>query len=129
MTMPNRGCRWRLLLAGLAIAAGLAIGPPLSAAELVGIAFVQPNASLYLHGRTVYLYGVYIPPTARDCSIKLQPVRCGNRAALVLDRAIDGFVHCRPVGVFRDGSLSAVCHVQRNRFSAGRDLAAKLISE
>jgi endonuclease YncB( thermonuclease family) len=122
----NRRFR-QLLVLGLMFAACLGLGRPLAAADMVGIAFVQPNASIYLNGRTIHLYGIYIPSTGRDCRTSISPVRCGNRTALALDREIEGFVRCRPVGRFSDGSLSAYCFVRRDHFSDGKDLAAELI--
>jgi endonuclease YncB( thermonuclease family) len=118
---------WKLLIVAVVFAACLGLGRPLAAADLIGIAYVQPNASIYLNGRTIHLYGIYIPSTGRDCRTSLSPVRCGNRTALALDREIEGFVRCRPVGRFSDGSLSAFCFVRRDHFSDGKDLAAELI--
>jgi endonuclease YncB( thermonuclease family) len=120
-----RACRG--LLFGLVLTASAAAQPAF-AGDIVGIAFVQPDGSLYLQGRTIRLYGIYIPPGEYDCVSKLVPARCGNRPALALERAIDGFVRCRPVGRYADSSWSAVCYVGSNRFTAGRDLAASLIS-
>lgn len=118
---------WRILIVAVLFAASFGLGRPLAAADLIGIAYVQPNASIYLNGRTIHLYGIYIPSTGRDCRASLSPVRCGNRTALALDREIEGFVLCRPVGRYSDGSLSAVCYVRRDHSSAGKDLAAELI--
>ena len=127
MDRNKRRWFWRFLIPGLVLAAGLGSARPLAAADLFGIAYVQPNASLYLNGHTVHLHGIYVPPTGYGCRANLWPTRCGNRTALALDREIDGFVRCRPVGRFRDGSLSAICHVRSNHFSNGKDLAAELI--
>jgi endonuclease YncB( thermonuclease family) len=118
---------WKFLIVAVVFATCLGLGRPLAAADLIGIAFVQPNASIYLNGRTIYLYGIYIPSTGRDCRASFSPVRCGNRTALALDREIEGFVRCRPVGRYSDGSLSAFCFVRRDHFSDSKDLAAELI--
>ena len=115
------------MLAAVLVAAGF-MSSPAAAADMIGIAYVRSDGSLYLNGRTVYLYGIYIPPTERDCAIGLRPVRCGSRSVLALDRYVDGFVQCRPVGFYANGSLSAVCYVRHSRLSPGRDLAAKMIA-
>ena len=59
---------------------------------LGGLAFVQDDGTLRIHGRTVHLHGIEIPPSREDCRRFERPVRCAQRAALALDFAVDGFV-------------------------------------
>jgi endonuclease YncB( thermonuclease family) len=100
-----------------------------SLADIVGPAFVQEDGSLRVGNRTIWLYGIYLPPTGRTCETILRPTRCGSRAALALDFKIQGFVFCDQQGVYSDGSVSAVCFVRRTAFSPGDDLAAYLLTQ
>jgi hypothetical protein len=54
-------------------------------------------------------------------------VRCDSRAVLALDFKVAGFLHCFPQSENRDGSLNAVCYVNRTSFDPGEDLAAYLL--
>ena len=99
----------------------------ISAAELHSYALVQDDGSLRIQGRTVYLDGIYLPPTERQCEVRIRPVRCAQRAALALEFRIQGFVYCVPKSTNADGSLNASCFVDRTSFDPGEDLAAYLI--
>lgn len=101
---------------------------PCAHAAIVGAAFVQEDASLRVQGRSIRLFGIYVPSTKRACQTFFRPARCGSRAALALDFKIQGFVHCEPQTVHGDGSLTALCRVNHNAFSKGEDLSAYLIS-
>ena len=93
-------------------------------ADLVSYASVREDGSLLVRGRTVRLYGVYIPPTERTCQTFLSPVRCAPRAVLQLDFKIGSrFVHCDRQARSSDGSVSAICRVN------GEDLGAWLLSQ
>lgn len=46
---------------------------------------------------------------------------------LALDFRIRGFLHCYPQTKNADGSLNAICYVDRGRFDEGEDLAAYLL--
>lgn len=100
-----------------------------SRADIVGAATVLDDGSLRIGSRTVRMYGIYIAPTRQICSTFSRPVRCGGRAALALEIKIQGFVFCHSVGVYADGSVSAVCYIRRTFRSAGEDLAAYLLAE
>lgn len=113
----------------LVVLAFLAAWPGQGAgAAIVGAAFVQEDGTLQVQGRSIRLFGIYIPPTSRSCHTFVRPARCSSRAALALDFKIQGFVHCEPQAKHRDGSLTGLCHVNRNAFSEGEDLSAYLIS-
>ena len=83
-----------------------------SAAPIRSYAIVQDDGTLRVQGRTIRLFGLYIPPTARGCITTLRPVRCGSRAARALELKIQGFVACAPQLRHRDGSISAICYVE-----------------
>ena len=112
------------LVAGLA-AALLPARAATAAAEIVSYALVQPDASLKVSGKLIYLYGLYIPPSGKNCQRGFNPPLCGNRAAVALDSKIQGFVACRPVLRNHDRSIDAFC---RTRL-AGEDLGGYLISQ
>jgi endonuclease YncB( thermonuclease family) len=97
--------------------------------EIVGAAIVQSDGSLLVRNRVIHLYGIYMPPTNRECRTWISPVQCGSRGALALDFRINGFVDCFPKYENADGSISATCYVDRTHFSQGEDLAAYLIQE
>jgi len=98
-----------------------------AARELVGHAIVRSDGSLLIRNQVVHLFGIFIPSTERQCRTWMDPVRCDDRAVLALDFKVRGFIHCAPELEHADGSLSAVCYVDRTRFDAGEDLAAYLI--
>lgn len=80
--------------------------------EIVSYAIVQDDASLRVQGKTIRLFGTYIPGTSRICRRDFRPAKCGTRAANALEIKIQGFVRCTPVARLRDGSLSAICTVE-----------------
>lgn len=93
----------------LTVAAGSLPG----AAEVGERALVQDDASLKVSGRTVRLYGVYVPATGGyGCQTRIRPARCASRAALALDFKIQGFVFCDYLGYYADGSRAAFCAVR-----------------
>jgi endonuclease YncB( thermonuclease family) len=100
---------------------------PLCARELVGPAIVRSDGSLLIHERVVRLDGIYIPPTNRECRSWISPVRCDSRAVLALDFKVNGFIHCFSQSENQDGSINAVCYVDRTNFDPGEDLAAYLL--
>ena len=97
------------------------------AEELHSYALVQDDGSLKIKGKTVYLDGIYLPPTEHQCLSEMRPVRCAERAVLALEFRIQGFVHCFVRTVYEDGSRSATCYVDRSHFDEGEDLSAYLI--
>jgi len=118
------GRRRMTLALALVLAASLA-----GAEELHSYALVQDDGSLRIKGKTVYLDGIYLPPTERQCLSVMRPVRCGGRAVLALEFRIQGFVHCFVRTVNEDGSRTATCYVDRGHFDEGEDLSAYLISK
>lgn len=112
-----------ILLAALCLSANA----PVTAGELLGHAFVQSDGSLLIKNQIVHLYGIYIPETSRQCREWIRPVRCDERAVLALDGIVRGFIHCLPQQERRDGSLEAICYVDRTHFDPGTDLAAYLL--
>ena len=92
--------------------------------EISSYALVQDNASLRMRGKTIHLYGIYVPPTRRFCRSTIRPTRCAGRAALALDFKIGAnFVRCSPKYKNPDRSLTAVCSVK------GEDLGAYLLTQ
>jgi endonuclease YncB( thermonuclease family) len=101
-----------------------------AAAELVSYAIVQEDASLLVRGKTVRLFGTFVPESARVCRDDFSPPLCGSRAANALALKIQGFVRCQPQAELEDGSLSAICHVSGNSIlDAPVDLGAWLIQQ
>jgi endonuclease YncB( thermonuclease family) len=108
------------VLVMVVLMAGAAAVP---AREIVSYAFVQDDGTLVVRGKTIHLFGIYVPPTGRTCRTYIRPVQCGSRAALALKFKIGAnFVHCDMVHQNEDGSLTAVCRVD------GEDLSAYLLS-
>lgn len=95
--------------------------------EIVGHAIVQDDGSLWIKGKVVHLYGIYMPPTGRQCESSRSPLRCGSRGVLALDFKVKGFVHCFPRWENTDRSLDAICYVDRTSFDPGIDLAEYLL--
>ena len=62
-----------------------------------------------------------------QCRDWIRPVRCDSRAVLALDFRVKGFVRCFVQQENSDGSLDAVCYVDRTSFDPGEDLAAYLV--
>jgi endonuclease YncB( thermonuclease family) len=96
---------------GIFVAGTLAFSVIAVAAEIVSYAIVQDDGSLRVRGKTIRLFGVYLPPTERNCRSDFSPPLCGNRAVRALKVRLRGFVRCLPQGTLSDGSLSAVCYV------------------
>jgi endonuclease YncB( thermonuclease family) len=98
-------------LAGVALglfALGLSVA---GASDIESYAIVQDDGSLRIQGKTIRLFGVYLPPTDRGCRSDFRPPLCGNRSVRALKTRIRGFVRCDPQTVLSDGSVSAVCYV------------------
>jgi endonuclease YncB( thermonuclease family) len=104
-----------LLAASVAIAAA----PSAQAdPEISSFAFVQDDGSLRVAGNLIYLYGIYIPPTARTCQTFIRPIPCGPRASLALDFKISGdFIRCMPRANNPDGSITASCRSRNEDLS------------
>jgi endonuclease YncB( thermonuclease family) len=115
-------------LAGTALALGVA---PAVAGEVVdGLAKVQADGSLRINGRTVRLFGVFIPIDDRTCRSSIRPPRCASKAVLVLDGMVSGFVRCEVVRAVGGGVVEGVCSVRGDdAFGPRDDLAAQLLQE
>lgn len=97
---------------------------------LDGLAQVLTDGSLRINGRTVSLYGVFVPDDERTCSTVIRPPRCGTRSALVLEQRAQGFVRCEIVGRAPNGTLAGFCTVQaRDLFGPRIDLGASLVAD
>lgn len=133
-TLASRQCwrertgRVRLAVWRVALALALALARP-AAADLSSYAFVEDDGTLRIEGKTVRLYGVYIPPTDQDCRTFERPVRCAPQAALALGFKIQSFVHCEEKGREADGTVIGLCRVGRDSFSPGEDLSAYLLQQ
>jgi endonuclease YncB( thermonuclease family) len=112
-----------LALPSLLLALLLAISS--ATADIGARAIVQNDGTLKVNGKTVRLYGIYIPTFGRTCRTSIRPPRCAPRAVLQLDFKVHGFVYCDEVQRFADRSVSAVCRVGQKR----EDLAAWLLSQ
>ena len=95
--------------------------------ELVGHAIVRKDGSLLIKEKVVWLHGIYMPRTERQCRDWIIPVRCDSRGVLALDFRVKGFIHCFVEHKNDDRSLDATCYVDRSSFDQGEDLAAYLI--
>jgi endonuclease YncB( thermonuclease family) len=116
------------LTLALLLAAALANAALADAGRL---AFVMKDGALRIGQRTVHLHGIHIPDTGRSCDTTMRPSRCASRAALALDRKIQGMVYCEPVSRNRDRSINAVCRVDPMGASNNEreDLAAYLLRQ
>jgi endonuclease YncB( thermonuclease family) len=122
----------RALLALLLSTMMAASGSAATAAGRVirSYAIVQDDATLLVQGKTIQLFGLYIPPTERGCATVLRPPICGSRAKRALELKIQGFVECLPQQVYADGSLSAICYIQGgSSLDPPVDLGAWLIEQ
>jgi endonuclease YncB( thermonuclease family) len=117
-------------LLGIVVAGSSSISGVASASEIVSYAIVQDDGSLRVQGKTIRLFGVYMPSTARGCRSDFSPPLCGNRSVRALKTKIRGFVRCAPQAALSDGSLSAVCYVDGNSIvDPPIDLGAWLIEQ
>ena len=108
----------------------LLLGTPSDAAEIQSYAIVQDDGSLRVQGKTIRLFGIYLPPTAQNCRSDFRPPLCGDRAARALEILIRGFVRCLPQARLEDGSISAVCYTDASSITQPPiDLGARLIEE
>jgi len=93
-------------------------------------AIVQDDATLRVQGKTIRLFGLYIPPTERGCATVLRPPACGSRTVRALELKIQGFVECLPQQVYADRSIGAICYVDEGSIlDPPLDLGAWLIEQ
>lgn len=108
----------------------LGAAPAPAAAAITNWAIVRDDATLRIQGRTIRLFGIYVPPSGRTCRTEISPVRCGSRAALALDAKIRGFVRCEIVARAPDRSADAFCFIRGDSVLAPEiDLGAWLIEQ
>jgi len=105
----------------------LIINLPAGAIALTSYAFVNEDGTLRIKGKTVHLYGIYLPDTNRNCRTNQQPVFCGSRAALALEFKVKGFVRCEIIERNADRSVTGLCRVNYSKFDEGDDLSAYLL--
>lgn len=119
------GGRWLPGLSSvlLVLAADLVLGAlPVQAADLSSYAFVNDDGTLRIRGRTLRLFGVYLPPTDPSCEADHEPDECIPQAVAALKFKIGvNFVQCDFKGQAPDGVLFATCRAD------GKDLAAYLL--
>jgi endonuclease YncB( thermonuclease family) len=119
-----------MLSLGALLMSTLAFNLVAGASEIVSYAIVQDDGSMRVQGKTIRLFGVYMPSTARGCRTDFSPPLCGNRAVRALKAQIRGFVRCHPQAELSDGSLSAVCYVDGDSIvDPPVDLGAWLIEQ
>jgi hypothetical protein len=118
----------RLFPTVFAVLMTMAMGPAASG-SFDGHAIVRSDGSLLIKNRVVVLFGVYLPPSDRQCRDWNQPLRCDSRSVLALDFLVRGFITCFPQGEDGEGRIHAVCYVGRTGLSDGTDLGAYLIQE
>ena len=114
---------------GILLACLTLCSAPFAAAEMSSYAAVNEDGSLRIKGKTVHLYGIYIPATNHTCSRNRNPPVCGSRAVIALDFKIDGFVRCEILGRNDDRSLVGRCRVEASHFDYGEDLSAYLLQK
>jgi endonuclease YncB( thermonuclease family) len=121
---------WPLRLLPAALLALLLGGAPATAAEIRSYAIVQDDGTLRVQGKTIRLFGVYLPDTAYNCRTDFRPPLCGDRAVRALKTLIRGFVRCLPQARLQDRSISAVCYVDASSITQPPiDLGGRLIAD
>jgi len=102
---------------------------PSFAYEFSSYAIVNEDGTLRIKGKTVHLYGIYIPQTDRTCKNYQRPPVCGSRASVALEFKINGFVRCEVMATHDDGSVVGWCRVKSSKFDEGEDLSAYLLQQ
>ena len=93
-------------------------------------ALVQDDATLRVRGKTIRLFGLYIPPTERGCATVFRPPACGSRTVRALELKIRGFVECLPQQAYPDASIGAICYIREGSIlNPPVDLGAWLIEQ
>ena len=115
----------RVLLSALALLAAW----PAGADVIEGHALVRSDGSLWIKNRVIVLFGVYLPPSERQCRAWISPVRCDSRSVLALALKVQGFITCLPKGEDGEGRIHAVCYVGRSGLRPGEDLGAYLVEQ
>lgn len=102
---------------------------PAGAYEISSYAGINEDGTLRIKGKTIRLFGIYIPDTNRTCLQNRIPRICGSRASVALEFKIDGFVHCDLLERNSDRTYIGYCRVNVSAFDEGEDLSAYLIQK
>jgi endonuclease YncB( thermonuclease family) len=97
------------------------------AETLASYVFINDDGSLRIEKKNVYLYGIHIPKTSKNCRTNQQPAVCGERAVLALEFKIKSFVRCEIISENPNGSLTGKCFANYSNFDEGEDLSAYLL--
>jgi len=97
--------------------------------EITSYAGVNEDGTLRIKGKTIRLYGIYIPDTERTCARNRVPPVCGSRASVALEFKIDGFVSCELLERNEDRTYTGICRVNHSAFDGGEDLSAYLLQK
>ena len=116
-------------LASIAMVWIACLAAPVFAYEISSSAIVNNDGSLRIKGKTVSLYGIYIPETNQTCKTYRIPPACGSRAAVALDFKISGFVRCEVMSEHNKRSVVGRCRVNASKFDDGDDLSAYLLQK
>ena len=100
-----------------------------NAYEVSSYAAVNEDGTLRIKGKTIRLFGIYIPDTERTCSTNRIPPICGSRASVALEFKIDGFVRCELLTRNDDKTYTGLCRVNVSAFDEGEDLSAYLLQK
>jgi endonuclease YncB( thermonuclease family) len=100
-----------------------------SAYEISSYAGINEDGTLRIKGKTIRLFGIYIPDTERTCARNRLPRICGSRASVALEFKIDGFVRCDLLRRNADNTYTGYCRVNASAFDEGEDLSAYLIQK
>ena len=114
-------------LISIILASCLSAASATNAYEISSYAAVNEDGSLRIKGKTVRLFGIHIPTTARTCSTNRIPPVCGSRASVALEFKIDGFVRCELLERNKDRTYVGLCRVNSSAFEEGDDLSAYLL--
>ena len=97
------------------------------AESLASYAFINDDGSLRIKKKNIYLYGIHIPSTSKNCRTRQNPPVCNERAALALEFKIKSFVRCEIINENPNGSLTGQCFANYSKFDEGEDLSAYLL--
>jgi endonuclease YncB( thermonuclease family) len=100
-----------------------------NAYEVSSYAAVNEDGTLRIKGKTIRLFGIYIPDTERTCSPNRIPLVCGSRASVALEFKIDGFVRCELLQRNDDRTYTGLCRVNVSAFDEGDDLSGYLLQK
>jgi len=123
---PNPSFRF---LIGVLLTCCLYAAGSTNAYEVSSYAAVNEDGTLRIKGKTIRLFGIYIPDTERTCSTNRIPPICGSRASVALEFKIDSFVRCELLTRNDDKTYTGLCRVNVSAFDEGEDLSAYLLQK